>query len=510
MKRYDTIIIGSGNGGLVSALRLANNGKKVLVLEKNNTPGGLSTSFLRGRFEFDVSMNSLHEYGTKENPGSVYKLFEDLNIIDKIKFAEIKDAYHVFSSDSQKDFVMPFGIDNYILKMNEYVPNSKKSLEEFFALAQECYEAIVYLESNEEASAEVLGELYPNFMRAVTFSVSKVLNNLNMPFKAQEILTANWTYFGSPTNTLSFVHFAAMFYSYIAKGAQIPRKTSYEISLILADAIEKKKGEIKYLAEVDKILFENSQVLGVKLMSGEEYYADYIICDISPNAVYGKMISPENLPENAIKLTNSRVLGARAFSIYLGLNQEASKIGLKDFSYFIYHSLNSNKEYERMNNLENDNSMAIVVNNANPSCSPKGTCIMQLTTLFNGDCFDKSVSLENYFALKEQIAENIIANFEKTTGIFLREYIEEIAIATPVTYARYGGYPGGSTYGYKATGMDNLVPRIKSSLNENYIPNLEFCGGFGDFLSGCGATYLSGNRAALKILERMEKEINNE
>jgi all-trans-retinol 13,14-reductase len=37
---YDAIIIGSGAGGLTTAVALAQAGKKVLVLEQHDRPGG--------------------------------------------------------------------------------------------------------------------------------------------------------------------------------------------------------------------------------------------------------------------------------------------------------------------------------------------------------------------------------------------------------------------------------------------------------------------------------------
>ncbi len=44
MKDYDVIVIGAGNGGLTAAASLVNKGKKVLLLERHNIPGGCSSA----------------------------------------------------------------------------------------------------------------------------------------------------------------------------------------------------------------------------------------------------------------------------------------------------------------------------------------------------------------------------------------------------------------------------------------------------------------------------------
>ena len=48
-KHVDIVVVGAGNAGLSAALHCATEGKKVLLIEQHNLPGGCATSFVRGR-----------------------------------------------------------------------------------------------------------------------------------------------------------------------------------------------------------------------------------------------------------------------------------------------------------------------------------------------------------------------------------------------------------------------------------------------------------------------------
>ena len=92
---FDAIVIGSGIGGLGTAALLAKASKRrVLVLERHYTAGGLTHTFHRPGFEWDVGV---HYVGQVHKPGSpAHALFEYL--------AEGRLAWNAMCHSSSLDF----------------------------------------------------------------------------------------------------------------------------------------------------------------------------------------------------------------------------------------------------------------------------------------------------------------------------------------------------------------------------------------------------------------------
>ena len=84
MVQYDAIIVGSGLGGLASAIILAKEGKKVLVLEKNNQFGGNLQTFSRNKTIFDTGIHYIGALGKGQN---LERYFSYLGIYDGLELS---------------------------------------------------------------------------------------------------------------------------------------------------------------------------------------------------------------------------------------------------------------------------------------------------------------------------------------------------------------------------------------------------------------------------------------
>ena len=510
VKDYDVVVIGAGNGGLAAAIRVLQGGYSCLVLEQHNLPGGFATSFKRGRFEFEASLHELNDFGSPEQPGDIRTLFRDLGVEDKIDWIRIPEAYHLITTDKQYDCEMPFGIDAFVNKMEEYVPGSRKSMTEFFELCNEVRDAQTYSNSvNGNTDSSYMKEHFPNFIKAGSYSVNEVLDALHMPKKAQDILNAYWCYLGVDCDRMSFLHYGSMVIRYITRDAWMPKMRSHEISMAMDDRIRELGGDIWYLAQAEKILTdEENHIRAVRLSDGTEIPTRHVIANCSPHLVFGKLLEEKSVTEQMVRATNARTFAGLGFSLFLGLNKSAEELGIKSHNYFIYDTADSVKQYDMMRKVDTNHVQATVcLNNAYPGCSPEGTCMMYFTTMFMSDDWG-NVSETDYFKAKDRVADDMIRVFERETGCSIRDSIEEIAVASPTTYARYCGHPEGVIYGYETAEWDSLMPRMMMMKEDAQLfPGLRFAGGYAMRSSGYSSAYVSGDLSGRQTVGDLKREV---
>jgi len=494
-KTYDAVVVGAGNGGLTAAATLCLLGMKPLVLEQHNLPGGFASSFVRGRFEFEPSLHELREYGADDDKGEVRTMLESFGVFGE--FYPVPEAYHLIIP-GELDVRMPFGEQAYKDELEKLVPGCRPSVEKYFQLCKDTIAGFAYVAASKgNVDPAVLKRDHPNFLKTNPYSLGEVLDALKMPEKAQKIIAAYWCYLGLPVSELSFSPFASMFYTFIARGAYLPKWRSHQYTNDLDLRIRAMGGDILYNTKCTEILVDNGAVCGVKTSQGDEIKTNHVIANTSAHLVYGELISPkEAVPPRALQNCNARNLGMAGFVVYCGLNKSADELGIKDYSYFIYPEKSSEETYKTFLRMGGDMGIAVTcLNRVIPDASPDGSCIFEITTLFETSVWD-FVKDTDYHRVKTEIGLHLVKQFERAAGVSLRPFIEEFEVATPCTFATYTGTYGGSIYGYQAPVWDSVMPRLMSMKQDAYIKGIEFAGGYSSKIHGYASSLLSGDTAA--------------
>ncbi|MCK4480175.1 MAG: NAD(P)/FAD-dependent oxidoreductase, partial [Candidatus Lokiarchaeota archaeon] len=252
---YPVIVIGAGLGGLGAACQLALVGKKVLLLEKNNVPGGFATSFVRGRFEFEGALHELSDIGTEANKGSLYRFLERIGVIpDKIQFKQIPEFYRSVFLDGY-DVTLPIGLEDYIEKLIELFPSEKKGIEEFMDMCQKVLAGIQFVvkRRGKYSPAEVLKE-HPWLVRVSGLTLQEVFDKFFTDKRLMAIIAQLWGYLGLPPSRLNAYVFIAMLITYLKWGAAFPIGRSHAFTTAIVKAFEELGGKIRFNALVNRIL----------------------------------------------------------------------------------------------------------------------------------------------------------------------------------------------------------------------------------------------------------------
>ena len=97
---WDTIVVGAGVGGLTAAAKLVNEGRRVLVLEKNPHPGGTAYVYKRKGFSFPMGPLGF------SHPGLIERCLKDLGEDDDLQFYRVH--YRMRAFDLEIPLSIPF------------------------------------------------------------------------------------------------------------------------------------------------------------------------------------------------------------------------------------------------------------------------------------------------------------------------------------------------------------------------------------------------------------------
>ncbi len=450
-KRYDVIVIGAGLGGLSAATRLALEGLRVLLLERHNVPGGYATSFVRGRFEFEVALHELSGMGKEGEPTGNIEYLQRLGVAQGLEFAPVKDLYRsVFPG---VDLRLPVGREAYEATLCDAFPADAEGIRRFlgrvFALAHDTVELEKTFASGRFGWRDVAAApfRFPNAARYLPVTWGQVLERDVKGEAARAVLSQYWGYFGLPPSRMAFLYFAIALATYIRYGATYVRGRSQALSNAFLAAFERHGGEALFNTPVTRIVTSAGRVTGVEVEGDARYAAPVVLSNASPLTTAVDLLGPGAAPEAWLKRLKRETVGPSTVNVYLGVNRDLVADGFTDHETFVNESFDQEAHHAATSTLEAPPCAAITCYNAVwPAISPPGTSMVVLTALSRGEPW-LGLAPERYHATKQRLADRLLDLAERVVP-GLRDATETLEVSTPLTNMRFAANPGGSIYGF--------------------------------------------------------------
>jgi all-trans-retinol 13,14-reductase len=323
---WDAIVVGSGMGGLACAAALARTGHAVLVIEQHHVAGGLTQTFSRSGFRWDVGV---HYLGGLE-PGGETRVILDWLTGGAIQFNSLGTVYDNvhFPGNFVAQFARPQAALQ--LELRERFPSSSSEIGAFFgalADAENAGKALFSQRAMPGLLAKVHGLWHEREIRKWWGrSSAAVLNELISDPKLRAVLLAQkGNYGGAAASQISFgVH--ALVMRHYFNGAYYPIGGAKVFAKALVPVIEKAGGEIKLNAKVRELLVEDASVVGVRLEDNTQFRAPRVFSDAGARNTVGLLPAEMRVCEWAREIL-SFAPSVCHVGLYLGLEGDIGANG---------------------------------------------------------------------------------------------------------------------------------------------------------------------------------------
>ena len=459
------IIIGSGIGGIATALRLRSMNYNVTVFENNNYPGGKLASFDLGPYRFDAGPSLL------TMPHFIDELFVLFNENPRDYFNyKKKDISCKYFWDDGTKLNAYSEKSKFINEINKVLGVKESTVSTYLLKAKKKYDLTksMFLEQSLHKLKTYLSkDLLIGLFNVFSFQINKTLNQVNeLELKEPhlvQLFNRFATYNGSsPYKTPGMMtlvqHLEQEYGTYVSdKGMNNITKSLYDLAL--------RQGiDFKFNSFVSQILVSGKRAIGVSV--GEESYSsDIVVSNMDIVPTYRNLLKNHYQPEKTLSQERS----SSALIFYWGINKEFKNLDLHN----IFFSNDYKKEFQSIfekKSIFSDPTVYINITSKDVKGDAPDNCenwfVMINSPNDSGQDWDNMI---------EEVKSNILKKINRLLNIELEDYIEYEKVYTPKTIESNTQSYMGSLYG---SSSNNLMSAFLRHPNfSNKILNLYFCGG---------------------------------
>jgi prolycopene isomerase len=489
---YDVVVIGAGVGGLVSGLKLSCLGKRVILIEKQPTPGGFATTFTRKGFMFE---SAVHCVDTLTKSEEIRTFMDESGISKEISFINLDDFARIIYPDY--DFVADFRQDNFAGVLKSNFPQERRNIDRLFREFDKFHRQFEgFSRSKLPLCLKLIISplVYPTIIKASRSTTAQFIDRYIQDARLKAVITDIWRFAGLPPSRLAAIYFLLIFESYYYNSTAYAKGGFSKLFQAMAERMKETGSEVRFSTAITKIITQSGKkVKSVITDKGEKFDAKVIISNANAIDTLTNMLDDDGVKEEYRNRLSSLEKSISAFQIYLGLSLPAKDLGMNHSIFSINTTYNHDESYNCSLSGDYDRCSLELVDHAqiDPGLVPQGKGSLLIMTLDNYANWH-NLTEEEYRRKKIEVANRLIARTEKYLPD-LPKYIEAMEIATTRTMARFGSYPEGAIYGFAQTVQQSGMQRLSQ---KTAIKGLILAGAWTKPGGGIHACFISGIDAA--------------
>ena len=335
---WDDIVIGSGIGGMAAAAALSKTGHKVLLLEQYHTLGGLTHSFSRNGFTWDVGIHYLGGLA----PGEPEKELLDWLCTTPIEFASMGAVYDTLHIGETEPLRLSRPYQAQALDLKARFPKDAKAIDSWIDAMHKGRDASMTATQTNSMPAPLAAGLKwwkrNELEKWCGRTTNEVARSLTDNDDLVHALIAQWGDFGGRPSTASFGLHAMTVGSYLTSGAWYPVGGGAAFAQHILPTITAAGGEAQAEVKVESLLIEDGRAVGVKTADGETIRANNVISNIGARETIEYLIPDKDEGDHRDWIDSIRSLGSSVahFSLFLGFEGDAQSAGATKSNHWIY------------------------------------------------------------------------------------------------------------------------------------------------------------------------------
>ena len=453
----DVIVIGSGMGGMTTAAALSRFGHKVLLLEQAPSLGGLTHSFSREGFSWDVGLHYCGMFG----PGQSGTRLLDWLSGGTVEFRSLGTVYDTLHFPDDFELAVGRPVEALQMELKDRFPDNRAEVDAYFEALESADEAMLAA-SAERTIPEPFRSAHRwwNQRKIEKFcgrTTSEVLADYVRDPKLAAVLTAQWaTYGGLPTKASFAIH--ARIIRHYLDGAGYPVGGASAIAKGLVPAIESAGGSARTATPVAEILIEDGAAIGVRASSGEEFRAPTIVSAIGAGETIKRLLPAEIQAQDwAVEIADMKPSVCH-FEVYIGFEGDIASHGATRSNHWFYESWNvadtlwTDVDAPLQGGFASFPSLKDEQHDPGPSNHHTGQFMVlaDWSTVAEFAGGGAKQRPDEWNAFKEKVASRIL-NYYKRKFPALAPLIVYHELGTPLATARFTAHEEGGIYGLEVT-----------------------------------------------------------